>query len=268
MDAARTKTYLITAASGIGAETARMLARKGAGAAKIFLVALEEQECRHLQSELQSLGAEADFLAGDLCDPDFAPAVIAACVQSFGRVDGLFSVAGRSGRRFGDGPLHECTEEGWVRTIEANLTTQYRMCRETVKAMLAQSPAPDGQQGVILNMASILALHPDPARFDTIAYAAAKGGILSMSRTMAASYVTSGIRVNAIAPGLVSTRMSRRASSDPEIVEAMKTRQPLTQGLIPVEDVAASCVYLLTDASRPVTGQVIEVDAGWGLSSH
>lgn len=259
------KTYLITGASGIGAETARLLARNGQGGVRIFLAALEEDQCSELAGELRSLGVGAAFLAGDLCNPEFASAAVRACIRSFGRIDGLFSVAGTSGRRFGDGPLHECTEQGWARTIEANLTTQYRVCRETVKAMLAQPLGADGQRGVLLNMSSILALHPEPVHFDTIAYAASKGGILAMSRTMAASYAASGIRVNAIAPGLVCTRMSRRASSDQKIVDAMRGKQPLAQGLMSAADVAASCVYLLTSASRPVTGQVIEVDGGWGL---
>ena len=87
-----------------------------------------------------------------------------------------------------------------------------------------------------------------------------------MSRSMAASYAPDGIRVNVIAPGLVRTPMSARACEDPGILEYMQFRQPLLRDVIPVEDVAATCVYLLTDLSRATTGQVIQVDAGWGVA--
>ncbi len=156
-----------------------------------------------------ALGGQAEYSACDLTDPVAAPNVVKTCIERFGRLDGLFNVAGISGRRYGDGPGHECTEEGWATTINTNVTTQYRMCREGLRVMLAQTPLENGQRGVILNMSSILGLDPEPAHFDTIAYAAAKGAIVAMSRTMAASYAKNKIRVNVIAPALVQTPMSR-----------------------------------------------------------
>jgi NAD(P)-dependent dehydrogenase (short-subunit alcohol dehydrogenase family) len=131
--------------------------------------------------------------------------------------------------------------------------------------MLAQPPGGNGQRGVILNMASILGIHPEPKHFDTVAYAASKGAIIAFSRTMAASYAQARIRVNVIAPALVRTPMSARASEDPAILDFMKSKQPLVEDVIDAEDVASACVYLLTDASRAVTGQVLTVDAGWQL---
>jgi NAD(P)-dependent dehydrogenase (short-subunit alcohol dehydrogenase family) len=261
------RSYLITAASGIGAETARMLVRNATNPEllQVFLVAREEEECRGLAEELRSLGGVVRYRAGDLTDPKFAPDVVADCASSFKRLDALFNVAGISGRRHGDGPIHECTEEGWSATLNANLTTQYRMCREVGRLMLSQ-PEVDGQRGVILNMSSILAIDPEPQHFDTIAYAVSKGAIITMSRSMAASYAKSKIRVNAIAPGLVATPMSARALASPEILQFLKTKQPLFEGTIPVQDVAAACAYLLTDASRAVTGQVLAIDAGWSLT--
>ena len=131
--------------------------------------------------------------------------------------------------------------------------------------MLKQSIGPSGERGVILNMSSVLAIEPDALHFSTIAYAASKGAVLAMSRSRAACYLKDRIRVNAIAPGLVRTAMSARASADPVILEYMKFRQPLIEDLIPVEDVAKTCAHLLTDSSRSITGQVVSVDAGWGL---
>ena len=188
------------------------------------------------------------------------------CVRQFGRIDGLFNVAGISGRRFGDGPVHECTEEGWKVTIDANLTTQYRMCREVVRVMLAQPALTSGQRGVILNMSSILALDPEPTHFSTVAYAASKGAVIAMSRSMAATYARNKIRVNVIAPALVRTAMSARAAEDPAVVDFIKGKQALLDGLIPSQDVANACAFLLTDTSRSITGEVLKVDAGWCLT--
>ncbi|MGC2401566.1 MAG: SDR family oxidoreductase [Acidobacteriaceae bacterium] len=262
------RTYLITGASGIGAETAMQLvkAEPGANSVQLFIAAREEESCKALTDELRGLGAAVEYRSGDLTEPEFAPRVVADCVSRFGRLDGLFNVAGISGRRFGDGPVHECTEEGWAITINTNLTTQYRMCREAIRIMMSQPVLENGQRGVILNMSSILGIDPQPEHFDTVAYAASKGAIVAMSRTIAASYAKQKIRVNVIAPSLVRTPMSARASQDRDILEFLKMKHPLLEDVIPVEDVAAACVYLLTDASHGITGQTLIVDAGWSLA--
>jgi NAD(P)-dependent dehydrogenase (short-subunit alcohol dehydrogenase family) len=260
-------TYLITAASGIGAETARELARasRASDLVQIFFSSLVNDPCPALKEELQSLGAVADYLVGDLTSLPFASQLVSACIDRFSRVDALFNVAGVSGRRFGDGPAHQCTDEGWQKTIDTNLSTQFRMCREVTLEMLKHEPR-NGLRGTILNMSSILALHPEPTYFDTVAYAASKGAIISMSRTMAASYRSARIRVNAVAPGLVATPMSARASQDPEVLDFIRKKQLLVEDVIAVKDVARACAFLLTDASHAITGQCLEVDAGWGLS--
>jgi NAD(P)-dependent dehydrogenase (short-subunit alcohol dehydrogenase family) len=257
------RSFLVTAASGIGGETARQLASLGAC---LYLVGRSEEKCRRLVLELEEKGATAAFTVGDLTDPAVAPAAVSDCAKRFGRIDGLFNVAGISGRRFGDGPIHECSEEGWATTLQTNATTQYRMCREVVRVMLAQERGKNGQRGVILNMSSILGVDVDQKYFATVAYAASKGAIIAMTRSMAAYYAAEGIRVNAVAPGLVRTPMSARACEDSGIVDYMKIRQPLIKDAIAVEDVAATCVHLLTDASRATTGQVIQVDGGWGVA--
>jgi NAD(P)-dependent dehydrogenase (short-subunit alcohol dehydrogenase family) len=262
------RTYLITGASGIGAATATRLVQSehSASDVRLFLAAREEDQCQALAHHLRASGAQVAYLAGDLTDPEFAPRLVADCIAKFGRLDALFNVAGISGRKFGDGPVHECTEQGWAVTIDANLTTQYRMCREAVRGMLQQAPAENGQRGVILNMSSILGIDPEPGHFDTVAYAASKGAIIAMSRSMAASYARPKIRVNVIAPSLVRTPMSARASQDQKILDFLRDKQPLVEDVIPVEDVASACVYLLTDASHAITGQTLVVDGGWSLA--
>lgn len=260
------RTYLITAATGIGAETARELVRSRAAGdgVNVFFSSLTEEPCAAFAEELRGMGAQAEWLAGDLTDAAFAPALVRGCVERFGRIDGLFNVAGISGRKFGDGPVHACTEEAWRITLDTNLTTQYRMCREALSVMRAQEVV-DGARGAVLNMSSILALHPEAEHFDTVAYAVSKGGVLSLTRSMAASYAGEKIRVNAVAPALVHTAMSARTAEKPAVLEYVRGRQPLTDGVMPATSVAEPCAFLLSAASRAITGQVLEIDAGWSL---
>ena len=257
------RTYLITASTGIGAETARHMAGQGH---QLFIVSRTEQRVSALVEELRGLGAAAASWSGDLTHPETAPESVAKCVKMFGRIDGLYNVAGISARQYGDGPLHECTEAGWDKVIQTNLTSQYRMSREVLRVMLSQPEHPEnGQRGVILNMASILGIHPKPVHFSAIGYASAKGGIIAMTRAAAAFYAPEKIRVNAIAPALVHTPMSSRASENPTVLEFINRKQPLAAGMITVADVAAASAFLLTDASRSITGEILEVDAGWNL---
>lgn len=257
------KTYLITASSGIGAETARLLGEKGG---QIFLVSNNAQDLKALGEKLEKQSIPVDFFAVDLTNLEGPRSAVEKCIQRFGRIDGLFNVAGVSARKQGDGPLHECTEEGWEMALQFNLTTQYRMTREVLKVMLDQDvDVNSGQRGVILNMSSILGIHPEPDYFSAIGYATSKGAIAAMTRSAAAFYARKKIRMNAIAPALVRTAMSSRASEDPQIIRFIEEKQILTDGMIPVLDVAETCVFLLTEASRSITGEVIEVDGGWNL---
>ena len=132
--------------------------------------------------------------------------------------------------------------------------------------MLTQAPAANGLRGVVLNMASVLALAPSAQHFATHAYAASKGAILGLSKAMAAYYAPHKIRVNVIAPSLVRTPMSARAQQDPQILELMRRKQPLVEDLLPAEDVARAALFLLSDEARVITGDVLQVDGGWGVS--
>jgi NAD(P)-dependent dehydrogenase (short-subunit alcohol dehydrogenase family) len=151
--------------------------------------------------------------------------------------------------------------EGWDKTLEANAKPTFLMCRAAVRHWLDA-----GRGGAILNMASVLAFSPEPRYFPTHAYAASKGAIISMSRAMAAHYAPNGIRVNVIAPALVRTPMSARAQADPEVVDFIRQKQPLSGGLLEAEDVARTALFLLSESSRHVTGQVVSVDGGWSVT--
>jgi len=256
------QVLLVTGATGIAAATLKHAVASGT---RVFFTGLEEDACRQLAAELNAPQA-VGYQALDIRHPENAGVLVDACVERFGRLDALFNVAGASGRQYGDGPLDSCTEEGWTRTMQANLDTQYRMSREAVRQMLRQPPRQDGTRGIILNMSSILGISPEPRHFSALAYATAKGAIVTMTRQLAAFYAGTGIRVNAIAPGLVATGMSARPMASPEILAFVEKKQPLTAGVIPVEDIAGIALFLLSSQSRVITAQTIVCDAGWSVS--
>ena len=145
-------------------------------------------------------------------------------------------MAGGSGRRFGDGPIHELTAEGWDRTLELNLRSQALVSRAVVRRMLDQVPLDRGARGAIVLVSSVLATHPEPELFATHAYAAAKGAIVSLALAMAAAYARDGIRVNVLAPGLTDTPMAARAAADPATVAFAGRKQPLTGGFVDADE--------------------------------
>jgi len=251
------KILIITGATGIGAASARRAAADGAR----LLIATSDG------ASGWELGQEtgAEVWIGDLTRRDSAASVLAQCISKFGRVDGLFNVAGLSGRRFGDGPVHECTDEGWDVTLAHNLQILFHMSRAVIGRMLEQDQDEGGARGSILNMGSVLTDVPEPHHFATHAYAAAKGAVVAMTRSMASYYAPHRIRINAIAPAMVGTPVSR-ASEDRELIELIRKKQPLTEGMIDPDDVARAALFLLSDEARSITGEVLAVDAGWKVS--
>jgi NAD(P)-dependent dehydrogenase (short-subunit alcohol dehydrogenase family) len=252
------KVVLITGSTGIAAATAE---RAAAAGARVFITSRTADHARELA---ERIGGTSH--SGDLVDPATANGAVFACVKLHGRLDAVFNVAGISGRKFGDGPLHECTEEGWDATLDANVKSMFFVCRAALNQMATQPVAPNGLRGTILNMASVLGFSPQAQYFATHAYAASKGAILAMSKSMAAYYAPQKIRVNVIAPALVRTPMSARAQNDPKILELMKTKQPLAEDLIDADDVARAALFLLGDDSRMITADTLTVDAGWSVS--
>jgi NAD(P)-dependent dehydrogenase (short-subunit alcohol dehydrogenase family) len=241
--------------SGIGLSAARALLAAGAR-----VVALGLPETAPAAGE--ALGPDAVVIGGQATDRAAVEGAIDSAVREFGRLDGLYHVAGGSGRRFGDGPLHAVTDEGWRATLELNLTSVFLSNRAAVVRFLAQ-----GHGGSVVNTSSVLAFSPSARHFGTHAYAAAKAGIIGLTRASAAQYAPDGIRFNVIAPGLVATPMSERAAHDAQIQEYIAGKQPLDGGRIgQPADLDGAAVFLLSDASRFVTGQVLAVDGGWSVS--
>jgi NAD(P)-dependent dehydrogenase (short-subunit alcohol dehydrogenase family) len=241
--------------SGIGLSAA--LALRACGA-HLVVLGLEDT----VAAARASLGPDVIVRAGDARERPVVESLIDEAVRAYGRLDGLYHVAGGSGRRFGDGPLHEITDEGWRETLDLNLTPVFLSNRAATARLLAQ-----GSGGSIVNTSSVLAFAPSAEHFATHAYTAAKAAIVGLTKAAAARYAANGIRFNAIAPGLVETPMSARAAGDETIRGYVERKQPLDGGRLGrPDDLDGAAVFLLSDASRFVTGQVIAVDGGWTVS--
>jgi len=258
------QTYLITGSTGIAAATAQLAGQAGA---QIFFVSHDSASCEALAAELTRKSVNCGFAVADLTIPAQVSRAVAACQTQFERIDGLFNVVGISGRRYGDGPLHECTLEGWEKTLDVNLKTAFLMCRAVLNVMLAQPLDPHGLRGALLNMGSILSLSPEPKHFATHAYAASKAALVGLSQSLAAYYAPQKIRVNVIAPSLVKTPMSQRAQQDEQILEYMRHKHPLGEEMLAAEEVARAALFLLGPDARRITGEVLKVDAGWSVSN-
>jgi NAD(P)-dependent dehydrogenase (short-subunit alcohol dehydrogenase family) len=247
---------LIGGTSGIGLAAAVAFQQAGA---KVVALGLDNEFMEEAQEQL---GSAARVLCADARDPQAAPKAIAEAIRQFGGFDGLYHVAGGSGRRWGDGPLHEVTDEGWGNTLELNISSVMFSNRAAVRQFMSQKSG-----GAILNLGSVLAHSPSPRFFATHAYAAAKAGIMGLTLSCAAYYAEQNIRFNVLAPGLVATPMSRRAQADPQIGAFIRSKQPLDGGRMgKPEDLAAAAVFLMSDAARFVTGQVLSVDGGWSVT--
>ena len=230
-----------------------------AGARVVVVVGRNPENATAAGAEL---GDAAHAMVGDATDPETAPAAIEAAVKLAGRLDGLYHVAGGSGRSRGDGPLGEITDEGWAATIELNQTSLFYSARAAVRQFQAQQTG-----GSVLLMTSVLCFSPSPCMFATHAYAAAKAAAIGLTRSCAAYYAREDIRFNAIAPGLVETPMAARARADEATMRYTADKQPLDGGRIGrPEDLDAAVVYFLSEQSRFVTGQVLAVDGGWSVS--
>lgn len=209
-----------------------------------------------------TLGGAGHAFVADATDPATAPQAIATAFERFGRFDGLYHVAGGSGRQMGDGPLHECSDDGWDATFKLNVASLFYSNRAALRQFLKQ-----GGRGTVLNMASVLAYSPSSRHFATHAYASAKAAIIGLTKSAAAYYAPHDIRFNVIAPALINTPLSKRAAGDEQIQRYIATKQPLDGGRIGrPDDADAAAVYFLSDASRFVTGQVLAVDGGWGVT--
>ncbi len=250
------KIVIIGGTTGIGLSAAKAFVREGA---QVVLVGRNHESCQKAKA---LLGDAAAVYTGDATEPTTAEEAIQLCINTFGDFDGLYHVAGGSGRKFGDGPLHELTLEGWNKTFELNLTSLMLSNQAAIRQFKALNKG-----GTVLNMSSVLGFSPSPKYFVTHAYAAAKSAVIGFTKSLAAYYAADNIRINLLAPALVETPMSERASKDETILNFVKTKQPLDGGRNgKPEDLDGAAIYFMSDASKFATGQTLYVDGGWAVS--
>lgn len=254
---------IVGGTSGIGLAAARRFLEEGAS---VVVSGQTLPMPNEAPAGLDKLGP-IWMLAADVSDPVSIATLFRDALDALkGRLDVLFHVAGISGRRFGDGSLHECTLEGWDVVLDANARGTFLTNQAAVRQMLTQRPDDFGLRGAILNTGSVLGRSPAPEFFGTYAYAASKGAIRAMTLAAASRYACDRIRVNLLAPALIDTPMAARAVSDPQIREYLKTKQPLAGGPGTPFDCAEAALYLCEPASHFVTGTELTVDGGWCIS--
>jgi NAD(P)-dependent dehydrogenase (short-subunit alcohol dehydrogenase family) len=257
------RCLIVGGTSGIGLASARRFLEEGA---RVVIAGRSDETGEAALGTLESLGS-AWFVGVDLRDGGSVDHLFNQALGHLeGRLDVLFHVAGVSGRRFGDGPLHECTEDGWDAVLDTNARGLFLTNRAAVRRMLAQDLDAHGQRGAVLNMGSVLAASPSPTYFGTLAYAASKGAIRALTRAAAARYAPQRIRFNLIAPALIATPMAARAAGDPAIRAYLRTKQPMAEGPGTPEDCAEAALFLCAPAARFVTGVELAVDGGWCVS--
>jgi NAD(P)-dependent dehydrogenase (short-subunit alcohol dehydrogenase family) len=239
----------------------------GLSAAQAFIVAganvvVVGRNPVNVKAAQRALGPHAFAFAGDAVRPKIAVRAIRHALQKFGAFHGLYHVAGGSGRKMGDGPLHELTDNGWEATLRLNLNSLFYSNRAAVQQFLLQRSG-----GSILNISSVLGFSPSPNFFATHAYAAAKSAVLGFTKSIAAYYAPKNIRCNVLAPALVDTPMAQRAANDRTIQKFIRHKQPLDGGRAgKPADLDGVAVYFMSDAAKFVTGQVLAVDGGWTAS--
>jgi NAD(P)-dependent dehydrogenase (short-subunit alcohol dehydrogenase family) len=239
--------------SGIGQATAQLFAQEGA---QVIILDIDADSAAQTLASLSGPHSASSFIL-DATDALQVDSAMRSVIHAFGRLDLLVNVAGGSGRKWGDGPTDSCTLEGWHKTIALNLDSLFYCCKYALQAMLPQG------QGVIVNVSSVLGLVGGDDDFATHAYAASKGAVISLTRSIASYYAPRGIRANVICPGLIATPMSQRAQESEHIRARLPQLQPLTGNFGAPQDVAKAALYLASDASSFVTGTVLTVDGGW-----
>ena len=239
------KTALITGASkGIGRAIANRYAEQGANVAFTYLSSVEKGEA--LVSELEAKGIKAKGYRSDASDFVAAEQLVNDVVADFGSLDVLINNAGITK----DNLMMRMTEEMWDQVINVNLKSCFNTVKAATRTMMKQ------RAGSIINMTSVVGLKGNAGQAN---YSASKAGILGFTKSIALELGSRGVRSNAIAPGFIETEMTD--ALDEKTVQGWRDAIPLKRGGQP-EDVADACVFLGSDMSSYITGQVIQVDGG------
>jgi 3-oxoacyl-[acyl-carrier protein] reductase len=239
------KVVLVTGASrGIGRGIAVLFARHGANVAFTYLSSVEKG--LELENELKAFGVNAKGYRSDAADFKAADELVTAVVADFGTIDILINNAGITR----DTLLMRMSEQQWDEVINANLKSVFNLTKAVQRPMLKQ------RSGSIINMSSVVGVKGNAGQGN---YAASKAGIIGFSKSVALELGSRNIRCNVIAPGFIETEMT--GALDQKVVEQWREGIPLKRGGSP-EDVANACLFLASDLSGYITGQVLNVCGG------
>ena len=239
------KTALVTgAARGIGKAIALKFAQEGANIAFTDLVI--DENGKSTEAEIAALGVKAKGYASNAADFAQSEEVVKLVKEDFGSVDILVNNAGITK----DGLMLRMTEQQWDAVIGVNLKSAFNFIHAVIPVMMRQ------RGGSIINMASVVGVHGNAGQAN---YAASKAGMIALAKSVAQEMGPKGIRANAIAPGFIDTAMTQELSD--EVRKEWMNQIPLRRGGT-VEDVANCALYLASDLSSYVSGQVIQVDGG------
>lgn len=254
---AKQKALVTGASSGIGYGIARAMAEAGAAVAINYHA--DRDPAEKLAGEIRAAGGNAIALHADVSQEDAVEAMFAETIDRFGRIDILVANAGIQK----DAPTAEMSLADWTKVLEVNLTGQFLCARRAALEFLRRGIVPEVSKaaGKIICMSSVHDLIPWAGHVN---YAASKGGIQMMMKTMAQEFARHRIRVNAISPGAIRTDINRRSWETTEAEQELLRRIPYGR-VGEIEDVARAAVWLASDESDYVTGTTLYVDGGMTL---
>lgn len=239
------KVALVTGASrGIGRAIALRFAQEGATVAFTYLSSVEKGQA--LEAELQALGVQAKGYRSDASDFKQAEELVNSVIADFGKLDILVNNAGITK----DGLLMRMSEEQWDTVIQVNLKSVFNLTKAATKPMMK------AKSGSIINLTSVVGIRGNAGQSN---YAASKAGIIGFTKSIALELGSRNIRSNAIAPGFIETEMTGELNAT--ATEEWTKSIPLKRGGQP-EEVADACVFLGSEMSRYISGQVLQVDGG------
>lgn len=238
------KVALITGATrGIGKGIAEVFAEEGAQVA--FTYAGSVDKAKALEEELGKITKVKSYQS-DASDYDAAQQLAADVITDFGKIDILINNAGITR----DNLMLRMSKDDWDTIIKVNLDSVFNLTKAVIKPMMK------ARAGSIINMTSVVGVKGNAGQAN---YAASKAGVIGFSKSIALELGSRNIRCNAIAPGFIETEMT--SALDEKTVQGWREGIPLKRGGQP-EDVANACVFLASDMSTYITGQVLNVDGG------